>query len=224
MMKLDIQLFGGRGASSSYGKEGYNTSGNQKPMRFYDKTKIYKGMSVEDFEARTGKFKSEYIGLYDDKGKIIIAGTSYDSGAVAIPTTHPKFKQVNRMTHTHPSGKTRALGGSFSGADVTNTGLLKLKEVRARANEKTYIVRAKKGVRQAPKRLYAVGLQSDKKWDANAKKRLTAIKKRFAKQGKTMSRKVEQEIYLGYGTRYWKRSLGNTGYEYIEVRKKNRRK
>ena len=127
MIKLDIQMFGGRGSSSSYGKEGINTGGTGKPMRFYDKTKIYKGMSVEEFERRTRNRKNEYVGLYDDNGKIIIAGTSYNKGAVAIPTTHPSFKKVNSLTHNHPYHGERQLGGSFSGADVYNHIMLNMK-------------------------------------------------------------------------------------------------
>lgn len=222
-MKLDIQKFGGRGTSSSYGKEGYNTGGNNKPMRFYDKTDIYKGMTVPEFEKRVGKFKSEYIGLYNDDGKIIIAGTSFNDGSVAIPTTHPNFSKVNQMTHTHPSGGLRTLGGSLSGADVQNTAMLKFKGVRAWAKEKTYILRAKAGAKQNRDKLYKIATKTDKTWSSNANKRVASIKRRFTKQGKKMSYATENRIYLGYGTKYWKNSLNGTGYEYIEIKKKYRR-
>ncbi len=221
-MKLDIQLFGGRGANSSYGQEGYNTGGSNKGMAFYDKTNIYKGMTVQQFEERVGKFKSEYIGLYGDDNRIIIAGTSYNQGSVAIPTTHPDFNKTHSMTHTHPANGTRQLGGSLSGADVQNTALLNLRTVRARAPEKTYILRAKKGAKQNSGRLYGIATQSDKKWDRNARIRISKINNRLKKGNKQLSSKVQQRIYLGYGTRLWKRSLDNTGYEYIEIRKKNR--
>ena len=222
-MKLDIQLFGGRGASSSYGKEGYNTEGSNKPMPFYDKTDIYKGMSVQDFEKRVGKFKSEYIGLYDDNGKILIAGTSGDPGAVAIPTTHPEFSKVNSMTHTHPSGGMRMLGGSFSGADAQNMALLKFKNLRAYAKEKTYLLRAKPGAKQNSERLFKIATLSDSKWNKNANARISKIKSSLGKKGKSMSYATENKIYLGYGTRLWKKSLNNTGYEYVEIKSKYRK-
>ena len=222
-MKLNIQLFGGRGASSSYGEEGYDTSSDKKrKMRFYDKTNIYKGMSVTQFEERVGKYRSEYIGLYDDNGKIMIAGTSYDKGAVSIPTTHPDFKKINSMTHTHPIEGTRQLGGSLSGADVQNTAILNFKSVRARAPEKTYMLRASKGTKQNAKKLYGIATLTDKKWDKNARTRITKIKKKLSQKGKKISGATENKIYLGYGTRYWKRALTGTGYEYIEIRKKYR--
>ena len=220
MIKLNIQLFGGRGANTDYGKEGKNTGGTEKPMPFYDKSDIYRGMSLDEFERRTRNRKNEYVGLYDDSGKIVIAGTSYNHGAVAIPTKHPDFKKVNSLTHNHPWQGGRQLGGSFSGADVFNHTSMGFKTTRANAREKTYIIKTNNATRKQQKTMMARALKSDSVWDKQAKKLLSKVQKQFNKKGKKLNNKTVNKIAYGYGTRIWKDFSVNSGYTYAEIKRK----
>ena len=214
----------GYSKASPYGEAGYNTAGTGRPMKFYDKTNQYKGMTIQEFEKATRNRKSEYIGIADDTGRIIIAGTSFNKGSVAIPTTHPLFKDNLTMTHNHPAENGRYLGGSFSSADVVNGIALKFKVVRANANEKTYIIsRNTKATQAQINRLYKRATTSDARWSKTANKRLSAVNKKIKGKGKSLSPKAVKQITLGYGTRLWKELTKNTGYTYTEIRAKNRK-
>ena len=143
MIKINIQCFGGRGANSGYG-QGTSTGGEgSRVSAFYDKTKKYQGMSIHQFENAVRDKSVEYIALYDKDGKLIVAGTSNNKGAVVIPTGHPNFKDAVTLTHNHPYKGRRIIGGSFSGADVQNHLRFGFKgETRAVSNgpnENTYI-------------------------------------------------------------------------------------
>lgn len=84
----NLILSGGRSVDSGYGKEEINTKGNNKSMPSYDKTNKYRGMHYLEFEEKIRGKSVEYVGLHDENGKIVVAGTSYNSGAVGIPTIH----------------------------------------------------------------------------------------------------------------------------------------
>ena len=144
-----ICMYGGRGASSSYGGD-QNTGGTGRRMKFYDKTQKYQGMSKHQFENAIRDKTVEYIGIFNDKGELVAAGTSYSPNAVSVPTNHPRWNEVHDLTHNHPykpaNEPHRTIGASFSTADVTNHVMLGIKgETRAVSNgpnENTYIFRA----------------------------------------------------------------------------------
>lgn len=212
----NLILNGGRGVDSGYSKAGINTKGNKKPMPFYDKTAKYKGMHYLEFEEKIKGKNIEYVGLYDENGRIVIAGTSHNSGGVGIPTTHPDFYKVTRLTHNHPADKNRVLGGSFSSADVINNSSLNLNSTRAVANEKTYTIQKSKSFKDSDrKRMLLRAVISDSAWNKGANKLLSKVNK------KSLTHKNIQTITLGYGTRVWKNLTKNSGYDYIE--KKNKR-
>nr|DAP15363.1 MAG TPA: hypothetical protein [Caudoviricetes sp.] len=207
----DLILNGGRGSDSGYAKKGINTGGNNKPMPFYDKTDKYRGMHYLDFEEKIRGKNVEYVGLYDENGKIVVAGTSYNSGAVGIPTSHPNFNKATRLTHNHPTDSTRVLGGSFSGADVYNHVTLNLNSTRAVAKEKTYTIQKSKTFkRNDAKRMLKKASTSDTMWDKGARKLLSKVNK------DSLTHENIQTIKLGYGTRVWKNLTKNSGYDYIE--------
>lgn len=211
----NLVLNGGRGSDSGYGKEGINTKGNNKPMPFYDKTDKYRGMHYLEFEEKIRGKNVEYIGLYDENGKIVVAGTSYNSGAVGIPTSHPDFNKATRLTHNHPADSTRVLGGSFSSADVVNNSLLNLNSTRAVATEKTYTIQKSKSFKNSDrKRMIKRASTSDAKWDSGANKLLAKVNK------SSLTHENIQTIKLGYGTRVWKNLTKNSGYDYIEKKVK----
>lgn len=219
-----MSLFGGRGASSSYGKEGFTTNGDGKSKKFYDKTDKYKGMSYLEYEEIIRNRKTEWIGLYDDNGKIIIAGTSYDKHSVSIPTTHPDFKKATNITHNHPSdGKTRYLGGPLSEADVMNGIYFNYNNSRAVAKEKTYTLNKGKNVtKRQQNQLYlkANRMYKNDTWGATSRKTMMSVNKKLKSQGKTISSKTYDQISLGTGTRLWKEAVKGTGYNYIERKNK----
>ncbi len=211
----NLVLSGGRGADSGYSKEGINTGGNNRPIAFYDKTDKYRGMHYLDFEEKIRGKNVEYVGLYDENGKIIIAGTSYNSGKVGIPTDHPDFNKATRLTHNHPVDSARLLGGSFSSADVVNNSLLNMNSTRAVAKEKTYIIQKSKTFKESDRRrMGRKALRSSTLWNKGARKLLSKVNKG------SLTPKNIQTIELGYGTRVWKNLTKNSGYDYIEKRQK----
>lgn len=223
MLKISIQLFGGRGANSGMG-QGINTGGiNSRVTAFYDKTSKFQGMNIHEFENAVRDKSVEYIALYDKDGRIIVAGTSYNNGAVAVPTGHPKFKEAITLTHNHPYQGGRIVGGSFSGADVQNHLRLGLKgETRAVSNgpnENTYIFRAKKGMNQNIQKMTSVADKMDGRYKATAQKTLDAVKKDLSARGRSLNGK-DNQVYIGTAKRLWKKANVNRyGYEYIEVNK-----
>lgn len=212
MIKFDIQLFGGRGADSGYGNEGYNSDGDGRPIAFYDKTDKYKGMDINEFKKTIKDRKVEWIGLYDEKGKIIIAGTSNNKGKVAIPTSHPSFSKVKNMTHNHPSDGARPIGGTFSGADVKNHVLLKFKTTSAIAKEREYYIKSNTNINS--NKAYRVANKADNYLKTQGSK---AIAKAKAK-GIKMNNKTSSQIYLGTATKYWRENLKKVGITYSEKR------
>lgn len=225
MIKLNLQLFGGRGADSGYGG-GTSTSGQRRGgSRFYDKTSKFKGMNLHEFENAIRDKKTEYIGIFDKDGNLVIAGTSGNKGSVAIPSNHPDFSKIHSLTHNHPYGDGRIIGGSFSEADVQNHLRLNiLGETRAVTNgpnENTYIFRAKTGTKQNVNGMVVTASKVGRDYKSQAQKALDKVNKKLRKQGKLLNGKANQ-VYIGTAKRLWKNAnVDRYGYEYIEVRKKH---
>lgn len=224
MQKLNLQLFGGRGANSGYAGGRSTGGGSRGVSRFYDKTKEFKGMSIHEFENAIRDKKTEYIGIFDKDGNLIVAGTSNNKGSVAIPSNAPGFKNGYTLTHNHPYDGGRIIGGSFSEADVQNHLALRFKgETRAVTNgpnENTYIFRAKRGVKQNSVKMSTAAAKVGSQYPSEAKKTLTRVKNRLAKQGKSLNGK-DNQVYIGTAKRLWKKAnVERYGYEYINVTKK----
>lgn len=224
MFSLNIQLFGGRGADSGYGGGTSTSGGRRGGGRFYDRTDKYKGMDLHTFENAIRDKSTEYIGIFDKDGNLVIAGTSGNKGSVAIPSNHPEFSKIHNLTHNHPYGDGRVIGGSFSEADVQNHLRLNIQgETRAVTNgpnENTYIFRAKAGTKQNVNGMIKAASKVGRDYKAKAQKTLDEVNKKLQKQGKSLNGKTNQ-VYIGTAKRLWKNAnVDKYGYEYIDVTKK----
>lgn len=223
-MIINIQLFGGRGTDSGFGGEMDTGDGKKRVTRFFDKTDKFAGMSIHEFENAIREKSVEYIGLFDKDGNLLVAGTSNNKGAVAIPTNAANFKDAVTLTHNHPNGGKRIIGGSFSDMDVKNHLRLNFKgETRAVANgqnENTYIFRAKAGAKQNREKMMRIARTVGQKYESEAQKTLNKVRKDLSVKGKSLGGK-DNQVYIGTAKRLWKKSgLEKAGYEYIEVNKK----
>lgn len=224
-IELDIQLFGGRG-SLSYKSTNTLNGKEGKPSPFYDKTNIYKGLTKQEFENKIRKYKNEFIGVYDENGKITIAGTSYKRGTTAVPN---EIQNAYGFTHNHPSGekegrRVRTIGGTFSGSDLKGVSIYNTKEGRATANEATYVIRAKnnKTTAQGRKKLVSLANKTDKYFEKKSRTNYTRVANKFKKQGKRMSDNTYMNVIYGTQKSMIRKSIEKAGYDYIEIPKNKR--
>lgn len=206
---------GGRGASS--GKSSTTTGNSGRPLSFYDKTSIYKGMPLEEFQNKIRNRKNEWIGIADSNGRIILAGTSYNNGGVAIPVNNAEFKNGSSLTHNHPGGQgqLRGMGGTLSPADVTNhVKLDNIKTTSAVAKERDYFIVGRPNDRN---RALSTIAKIDKSWDSQSQK---TTKGYIKKSGKSPSWKIREQIYLGAGTRMYRKYMSDVGLTYTERKRK----
>lgn len=222
---------GGRGAASGFGSGASTGSGPRGAGgTFYDRTDKFKGMKLHEFENAIRDRKTEYIGLFDANGDLIVAGTSGRNGSVAIPTGHPEFSKAVTLTHNHPSDGGRGIGGTFSEADVANHAFLQmanhapnLKQTRAVASgkgENTYIIQ--NGANADTRALYqmATRFKINNTLRKQGTKTLDAVRSVVAlKYGKKLSSDEESSIWLGGIKRVWKDNTAKVGFDYIEVKK-----
>ena len=214
----------GNRPDSGWGK-GDNTGDEGSRVRaFYDKTEKFANMSMHEFENAIRDKSVEYVGLFDANGKLVVAGTSNHKEAVAIPTGHPDFKKAVILTHNHPNGDNRVIGGSFSSKDIKNHIRLGFAgESRAVANgpnENTYIFRAKRGAKRNSYKMMAAADKVEKEYESRAQKSVNSVRRKLAAKGKTLNGK-DNQAYIGTAKRMWKDSgMEKFGYEYVEVKKK----
>ena len=155
MIRLNLQMFGGRGASSSAGgsRGGYSvktvmTQGGQEvhltnPLVYGKDDPYLTGESrrkMEDFENRKANAKIEWGYILDKDGNVV---TEHKGGRGSVSFTYNQLAHAKQLSHIHPRGKGEEgyLGGTFSGADtnswVKNTNITTM---RAKANEGTYSI------------------------------------------------------------------------------------
>lgn len=111
-MKLNIQLFGGRGASSSNGSV-YNSV-----------------LRVE--QARKGLTREE-LSIYSKDGKLLLEMQGEDNHVDA--RQYRDLMENAIVTHNHP------MNDNFSSGDIDEFVNSNLYELRASTNDKTYIIR-----------------------------------------------------------------------------------
>lgn len=221
---------GGRGSASGFGSGASTGAGPAGAGGvFYDRTSKFAGMSLHEFENAIRDRKTEYIGLFDAEGNLIVAGTSGRKGSVAIPTGHPGFSKAVTLTHNHPSTDGRGIGGTFSEADVINhawlqmTDRAQLRQTRAVANgkgENTYIIRNGANANAAKLHKIAHNIRSSGTMSKTGQSVLDAVTNIVAlKHGKSLSPIEQNAIYLGGMKRVWKNETGNAGFDYIEIKK-----
>lgn len=153
-MILDLQLFGGRGSSSSNATRGgfsvktVMTQGGQEatltnPL-IYGKDDPYltgeRRQTIEDFEKKREKAKIEWGLLLDKDGKVI---TENKGGKGSVKFSQSDLARTKELSHIHPRGKGEEglIGGTFSDGDLkVFNSRTNMQTMRAKANEGTYSI------------------------------------------------------------------------------------
>ena len=190
MLKLDLQYFGGRGASGGGGGgatgelvlpdgskiefEGtLHMDGNDKGVTGAART------AVTNWEAKRVKNKVEYAYSVDKDGNPIGNEVRGSKGSVRSPHSYHDTPDCV-FTHIHPRGD-GMLGGTFSQADLFNFANNRQKTERAAAKEGTYSISKSKGFDAMGFKNFAAKANSDFK--ANYGKRVKAAGKAY-REGK----------------------------------------
>lgn len=214
---------GGRGSTSGAGKgkiSGTNAFG--QPRVFYDKTSNFQGMSMHEFENAVRGRKQEYIGGFDENGKLVVAGTSNNKGAVVVPTGHPEFKNIKTLTHNHPSDTNRPVGGTLSEADVKILGkyhnLNSMRAVASGKSEHSYIMQ-----KSSNKTANHNGLLTDATFAENSGRLARMGNEAVAKFQKSVGRPLTtaeiNSAYIGGMKNAWKDIARRNGFDYIPLKK-----
>lgn len=151
MIRINLQFFGGRGASSSQGGGGGSANGelilpNGSKIEFEGELK-YGGKdttltkearkSIEAWEEKRVKNKVEYAYSVMEDGTPVGGEIRGSKNSVGTP---PSYAQEGAtFTHIHPRGD-GLLGGTFSEADLRNFAKNPAKTARARAKEGAYSI------------------------------------------------------------------------------------
>lgn len=153
MIKMNLQLFGGRGASSGMsGGAGKSTKGILKlpdgSTIEFDGTLVYgandsalnqkQRINIEAFEDKRVKGKIEWAYAVDKDGNPIGNEIRGGKGSVQVPRAYHNTDGAV-FTHIHPR-EDGILGGTFSSADLRNFAKYGNTTVRAKAKEGTYSI------------------------------------------------------------------------------------
>lgn len=150
MIKIDLQFFGGRGASSGGGSggsaKGELTLPNGSKIEFEGELK-YGGNDaaltgkarqvVTDWEGKRVTAKVEYGYAVDADGNPV--GREIRGGKGSVRTPYSYHGDGTTFTHIHPRDD-GMLGGTFSGADMKHFANTGNKTTRAAAKEGTYSI------------------------------------------------------------------------------------
>lgn len=153
MIKVNLQLFGGRGASSSGGGGGGGGSAkgelvlpNGSKIEFDGELKYGKKdptltpearKAIETWETKRGTAKVEYAySVYEDGTPV---GNEVRGGKGSVRSPYSYHGEGATFTHIHPRGD-GMLGGTFSQADMNNFANCKSNTTRAKAKEGTYSI------------------------------------------------------------------------------------
>lgn len=152
MIKLNLQFFGGRGASSAGGSGGGSAKGSLDlgegaPIEFDGELK-YGGNdpgltgkareTITNWEDKRVKAKVEYAYASDADGNPIGKEIRGGKGSVRAPYQY-HMTDGGTFTHIHPR-ESGGLGGTFSAADMRNFANTSGKTARAAAKEGTYSI------------------------------------------------------------------------------------
>lgn len=217
---------GGRGSNSA-GKHGGIGGGvgaggsNGRGGVFHDKTQQFAGMSLHDFENEIRGKSVEYIGIFDENGTLMVAGTSNSKGHVALPDL-PQGTDYSKLTltHNHPSGNGRGLGGTFSPADIKNHAEFGFKQTRAVANgrgEHSYIITTMPNANPAGLKNFASNAGTAMRNRGNAL--IAKVQKQFDARGQNVPLELYNKLYLGSQKKFWAGEAEKNGYQYIALKK-----
>lgn len=152
MLRIDLQHFGGRGASSAGGGGGYVAKGElvlpdgskiefEGNLGYGGDDKAVSGnarTAITSWEAKRVKNKVEYAYSVDPDGTPVGSEIRGSKGSVRVPLKYHDTPDAV-FSHVHPRGD-GMLGGTFSSADLRNFANHKNKTVRATAKEGTYSI------------------------------------------------------------------------------------
>lgn len=203
-MRLNIQLFGGRGASLGTTKggelQGYTGKDNstQLDVSSLSGFPVKLQNEFEDFmRMKSQRIENAY--LIDKNGKVV-AGATGDRHSVGV--AYDGDQKGMTLTHNHPS----SYGGTFSGADIYHLTKAELKSIRAVAKEGTYTMTAKRNANyMGLNRALAKDLPRIK---SQASKRATI------KANSGASRKVVRKAYVDTLHSWYKRNASKYGFDY----------
>lgn len=209
-MKLDIQLFGGRGSESMSGahSKGDLLKGDYgKPSPPVDVSRIPNIQSMSKFEDYI-KMKDEPVeyGFYVDENGKVIAGAKGDKHSVAVGIDADKETSKLTFTHNHPN----RYGGTFSSADVSSLTTQNLKEMRAVAKEGTYSLKRMRGAK--PLDFNRALNKAIPKIESQA--RSNAGKVKSAGLSQTEYRKKYRKAYVDTYSSWYKKNASKYGYKY----------
>lgn len=215
MIKLNIQFFGGRGSSSSSGgnraSTGHGYGGTGEPLGlagqtgFYDGNKVSVRSTLDHWEGKSYGLDHEELLMIDEDG----FATAYFKGgkdAVSFIPPDEAIAKKTVLTHNHPLGDGRTIGGGFSNADIENHIKYKFKETRATAVEGTYSFKAtsKANSQGFLKALKGRKNEVSKKADAYMKKNPNAN---------------SIDVYLKESHKWYQKAAKKYGFEYkLETR------
>lgn len=216
---------GGRGSASAAGKGGGKIAGTNAQGQarvFYDRTARFAGMSMHEFENAIRGRSHEYIGGFDDNGKLIVAGTSNSRGSVVVPTGHPEFSRITTLTHNHPTDSTRPLGGTLSEADVKILGrysnLNSMRAVASGRGEHSYIMQKSSGKTANHAGLMAAAIRAETSGKLAAMGRQAVIK--YQKNvGRTLTQAETNQAYIGGMKNAWNAIARQNGFDYVRLKK-----
>lgn len=211
---------GGRG--QSLGRYDSYDGGSGKRLEFYDLTSKYSNYTLHEFENDIRGKANEYIGVFDKDGKLIAAGTSYNKNSVALPM-FVDWSKVETLTHNHPNGGDRGIGGTFSDADVENAGAF---DVNTRAvakgkGEHTYILNKRKDStpnQRSGIQRYSEGFYGKGNID-NVNNNIDKYVAKKKAQGKTATDKEKNIVGIGSYKKYWRKQTEKYGWDYVESKK-----
>jgi len=208
---------GGRGAEYDKGKlidhlkgEGIG-KGTPVPMDIEQ----FKGMSLQQIEARIRTLKHEELFVLD-KGGNVVAAYKGDSNSVAFPE-NLRYEKGATVTHGHPKSAAE-FGGTFSFADMKNMLTSKWTEHRATASgqgEMNYILKR-------TGRANAKGFYDQINRDYT--KLVSGLSKTYDKAYNTAKTKgantkaamhVARQSAVGTLNQYYKKTAGKFGFNYV---------
>lgn len=152
MIKIDLQFFGGRGASSGGGGGGSAKGELKLPdgseIEFEGELKFggddpnvtgKQRQEIENWESKRVKNKIEYAYAVDADGNPVGREVRGTKGSVAPPQYYRDVPD-GAYSHIHPRSTDGIMGGTFSGADMRNFSNSKGRTYRAAAKEGTYSI------------------------------------------------------------------------------------
>lgn len=158
-MRVNLQLFGGRGASSGGGgtsvtsvstQSGVDADLSENPLVYSDSGSTMTDAQRQAIEAQELKrlnAKIEFSYTVDKDGNVIGQENKGGASGVHTPTMDLDYPDA-AFTHNHPRspnnpGEKGVIGGTFSPTDVSTFTTTNVKNFRASAHEGTYSITKK---------------------------------------------------------------------------------